>query len=261
MSRRRFPWLIALFLWFSTQAQATPAPTPADVQVAVQALGPEIAEFAKQAALATVSRARRMVAVGPLVGVAPTYLVSDQADQRAAEITGSFGLGLYLWSVPLFPSSEWIVDALKERVKERLEQTLLQGGALPGRTDLEQIVREIWADLRAQLLEGARGRLAEKPIGKLLFEAGYLARDQAWETRTTAAVGVKRITVGLTVAGTFRDRKAASLGPEIAFHLTLGKGPRSQVVDLFTRVDIYLNNRAYFGEQFALGARFMFDLL
>lgn len=262
MSRCLAPELLAVYALLSafTAAPAN-AQADADVQAAVGALRPEITAFAKKVALATVSRARRMVAVGPLVGAAPSYLVTSDSDQLQLDFTSSFGLGLYLWAVPLLPSSQWIVDAVKDRVKERIKETILHGGPPPGRDDLEQLVQEVWAELKAQLLEGARGRLAEKPIGKLVFEASYLARNGAWEARTTAGVGVKFITVGITFAGTFRDHKAASLGPELAFHLTLGKGPRSHVVDLFARVDIYVNNREYFGEQVALGARFMLDLI
>jgi hypothetical protein len=262
MSRSRTLEISTVFVLLSAFVAApAKAQTDAEVQAAVSALGPEVAAFAKKAALATVSRARRMVALGPLVGAVPSYLVTDQSDQLHLDFTTSFGLGLYLWAIPLLPSPQWIVDAVKERVKERIKQTILHGGPAPGPSDLQGFIQEVWTELKAQLLDGARGSIAEKPIGKLVFEAGYLARTGAWEARATAGLGVKMITVGITFAGVFREHKAASLGPEFAFHLTLGKGPRSHVVDLFTRVDFYLNNRKYFGEQVAFGARFMLDLL
>jgi hypothetical protein len=264
MARLRVSERAAIFVLLAVVAAPASAQTDGDaqaVQAALRALGPEVAAFAKQAALATVSRARRMVAVGPLVGAAPSYLITDHADQLHVDGTASFGLGLYLWKVPLLPSTDWIVDALKARVMERIKQTILHGQPPPGANDVEQLVREVWEELKAQVLEGARGSIAERPLGKLVFEAGYLVRGGAWEARTTAGVGVKWITVGITFAGAFREHKAASLGPELAFHLTLGKGPRSHVVDMFVRADIFVNNRQYFGEQVGLGARFLLDLL
>jgi hypothetical protein len=244
-----------------TTVVAPPQTTMDAVREAVRTMGPEVTAFVRQAALATISRARRKVSIGPLVGGSSPYLITDQAGAKHLDGTASFGLGLYLWDVAVLPSTDWFMDALEERVKERIKLTLLDNQPLPGRQDLERLVREVWEDVKGQLLDDAGGSLHERPSFKLVLEGGYLMRSAAWEPRITLGFGVSVVTIGITCAGAFRDHNAASLGPEVAFHLTLGKGPRAHVVDIFARGDYYVNNRRFYGEQFALGLRFMLDLL
>jgi hypothetical protein len=220
----------------------------------------DVGAVALQMGRATFSRARRMVALGPFVGAAPFCSFASDAPYRCDGVA-SFGLGLYLFKIPVLPSTEMIKDAVKRRVEERIKQTILQGQPPPGQDDAEKLFREVYEEVKAELLQGVRPKKVEKPLGKIVLETGYLMRAEAWQLRTTAGVGMGPVTVGPTVVGSFRDHTSAALGPEVAFHLTLGSGPRTMVLDIFARCDFVVTDRQITGDEFALGLRFLLDII
>lgn len=207
-------------------------------------------------AKATLGRARRAIAIGPLAGANGGCTTSGTCDVQL-----TLGLGLYLFDVPIVPTPTSIEDKVKARVRRRLQEIVTAGKPMPTGDDLARILGEVKAEVMAELAGKLTPHLLERPKAKLVLEGGYQLRTAAWQVRTTAGLGVGPVSLGVTLVGTFADRISGSVGPELALHLTLGDGPRTRVVDLFGRADLVFAHRDAAQDVITVGARFLFDLI
>lgn len=206
----------------------------------------------------TVSRVRRAVAVGPFVGAMPVIPGTGEVDGAL-----SFGLSLSLFKVPIIPDSDTIKRIVLERAQARLK-AVLEAAALRGEKPTEDEVatlgREIFEQVLAEFLAERAPRLWEKPRFHMHLEAARLFRTGSWQSRTTLAVGVWRVSLGPTLLVDFHDGADLFLGPEMTVQLLPGKGPRSPIVDLFVRVDFAVTDDAR-ENLTSFGGRFVLDLI
>src|SRR5438552_1655756 len=90
-----------------------------------------------------VQRARRSVAIGPVVGGAVAYLPSP----AKLEYPISFGVGLDLFAIPIVPDldqvREVVVERTKARVTERVQDIVKNGGRAPQGDELAALAREL----------------------------------------------------------------------------------------------------------------------
>lgn len=210
----------------------------------------------------SVNRARRSVAFGPSVGLTPTYATADTGFDTAL----TFGLGIYLFKIPIVPGIDEIKEIVQERVKakvqERLKDALLRGEK-PTEDDLARWGREIYEEVKADLLGrmNVRSKTFEKPRFALDLEGQYLFGNDWWETRMTFGFGVKSITFGPTLALRMWDSTGLALGGELALRALPSKSPRSPVIDVFVRMDFELLDRTDRGDELSFGLRFLLDVI
>jgi hypothetical protein len=220
---------------------------------------------AREIVRGTVNRARRAVAFGPSVGALP-LLATAGADDTGFDVALTFGLGLYLFAIPVVPSVELIQDVVRARVEAKLRERLqaaLARGEKPTEEELAAWGREIYQGVKAEVLGrmNARARTVERPRLALDLEGQYLLGAGYWETRLTLGLGVKRLTIGPTAALRLWDATGFALGGEVACRLLPGRRPRSPVIDLFLRMDFEVADRAARGDEAALGLRLLLDLV
>ena len=203
-------------------------------------------------------RARRRVAIGPLVAGAGSF------NPDSGELDGlvNFGLGLFYFDIPIMPDvSALIQERTRAVLKQRVEDMIARG-VKPEKDDLVTIGREVYTQVRDEILgeRNVRPRVLEKPRFGFVLEVGKQLRIDAWQTRLTFGLGVKSVTFGPTVlllVGT--DRPLVFLGPELAMKFLPGDGPRSPVVEAFTRMDFALADPNL--SQFVLGVRLLIDII
>ena len=234
------PWLLVLGLAMGTASRA----------VAEQAQGELIGKR-------TVTRARRAIAIGPTAG--GSLLVSG------GDVGGalSMGFGLYLFDVAVVPSVATMSEALQGTAKrEALARAkhMIANGQAPAGTSTEDLAAAIFEEVRAELMRQllAEGKKFEKPRFTLDLEAGYQFAAEAWNFRTSATVGLGRVSLGPTL---HVSKAAVALGPELALRLLGNRGPRPPVLGLFIRADFALSDRDANADMYSLGFRALLDLL
>lgn len=218
---------------------------------------------ATQIVKGTFNRARRAVAVGPAVGLGLGYATS--AGEMDTAVT--FGLAFEYFKIPIVPTPEKIRAIIEERVKAKVKeiakQRLLEGKPLPGPEDLERIGREIFEEVKAEVLGelSVRPKVLEKPRLAFVVEGAYFTTSEAWQLRTTVGVGISKVTIGPTLAVHLGDANGVLVGGELALHLLPKKSPRSPVIDLFLRADLGVTDGTAEADQVTLGARFLLDII
>jgi hypothetical protein len=203
----------------------------------------------------TIDRLRRAIAFGPFAGAMPVIPGSGDIDGAV-----SFGLGLWLFKVPIVPDQETIKQIVMERARARLKQAAeaaILRGDKPTEDDLATLGREIYQQVLAEFLEERAPKVWEKPRFHLHLEGARLFRSDSWQSRTTVTVGLWRISLGPSLMVDFDDDTDLFLGPEMSVRLLPWKSLRSPVVDIFVRVDFALtdderNSLTSFGGRFAL---------
>ena len=218
----------------------------------VGSYGHRLAAHAEGLRRKVVSRARRAVSVGPMVGGAGIV------DFAAGELDGliTFGLGLFVFQ-PELPSPERVKAMVKERVKELAMKAALTGRR-PTREELEQIKDEVLAELRLETPPKTR----PKPRFAFGLEGGWQPRGEAWQARLFGAFGLGPITIGPTTAVVHAPGStSATAGVEAGLTFLLGKGPRPLGLQIFARGDFFVARRDTFADTGALGLRLLVDLL
>jgi hypothetical protein len=254
-------------------APSAPAPPPADNDSMVDqaiARAAAAAPTVEHVAMGALRRARRSVSVGPTVGLSTTAILQP-GDVDAAL---SFGLGLELFDVPVMPSMEAIQELVKDRVKTEAKDRMKQvfAGRQPDPVEVDQLVAQIYADVRKEILglDNVRPRTFEKPELSVALEANRLFRADRWLGRARLGIGVWKLTLGLTSAvghvcrgDGCDDRVKVFVGPEIVVHALTSPNPRANVFDVFLRADLQANGRGTDGtyDQVMLGARFLLDVI
>lgn len=204
---------------------------------------------------------RRAIALGPTLGGFSAYAPS------AEELDGglSFGLELRLFRSSL-PTPAGIRELAKEKTKAKLAVIIRDrfAGQTPDRATLQQLVREIAAEVKAEVLADLRGgkpRRLERPRVGITLEANYLFASADWLGRLGFGFGLGPLSIGPSFSVRFGDDTVARLGAELSLHLLPTPSPRSPVLDLFLRADFELHARDPSDDQIVLGARFLLDLI
>jgi hypothetical protein len=185
----------------------------------------------RRAANAALYRARRSVAIGPVIGVGGSYAVSA----GEAEVPLSLGLELVMLDIPVVPDAELIKDAVIAR-------------------DVG-VVDEFLGD------KPRRDRTLEKPKLVVSLEGTYLPRAGSGQIRLGAGVGLWKVTIGPTAAVDFAGDTGIFVGGELAVHLTPGDGVRPRVYDVLVRYDYGATSGTDGADTITIGARLLVDLL
>jgi len=209
------------------------------------------AEVAKRLAQHAVGRARRGIAVGPLVG---GY---GQIDAKDSVSGGglSFGLGLYMWETPV---GLRLREVIEERVKAELRARMLEGKDIDG----DQLIADIIEQVIRDVLDGGAGSQTLRPSkGSIVLEGfAQLGDVSGFGARLKVGAGLGRINLGL-IAGVAHanDTTTALFGAEVSMHLTPIGQKRTPVFDIFARVE--LGARDELPVHGAIGARVLLDVL
>lgn len=209
-----------------------------------------------------VSRARRKVAIGPMIGVGAAYSTGG----TELDVPISFGIGFDLFKVPVIPSTDdikaVITQTVEKRVGQRIEDMIARGEPPPSAAETASMAEEILQQLKDEYLgKRPRDRKLEKPQLAIALEEVRLPRAGAWMTRLTIGVGISKFTIGPSITGSLGDVRGAYLGGELAIHLTPRSGPRSPVIDVLLRADWGLSGGAREHDLFTFGVRAMLDLI
>jgi hypothetical protein len=201
------------------------------------------------------TRARRSVAIGPTLGGA--VLVAPSPGEGDGAI--SFGLELNWFKVPVVPDLATIRELIQERFKARLKERLMH---LQSPDDA--MVRQVYEDVKNEVLGelNVRPHTWEDPQASLALEALYLFRAEAWQVRSTVAIGISKFTLGPSIV-VFHTSGLTDLllGGELAAHLLPTDSVRSPVIDLFLRLDIPVVERDTDATQLIFGGRLQLDLI
>ncbi len=245
------------FILFSAVLGAAILPGVASAQAAPA--DPSFSDIAR----GTLTRARRAIAIGPIVGIGVAYAPTpDEAD-----VPISFGLAVYSFKIPVLPDpalvKELIVERTKAKVIERAKQMIAEGKPAPDQAELERMAREVFEEVKAEVLGqlSARPKVWERPAYTLALEGVYFTSSEAWQTRLTLGIGIKGFTIGPSLVGHFADENGMYLGGELAVHLLPTKSPRSPVVDVFVRYDFGVTEATTEADQLTFGARFLLDII
>lgn len=256
-----------------SETEAMPPPPPEQQQpvdldaiiAKVQAEQPTITTVAK----GTMRRARRSIAIGPTVGLWSAAFI----DPGEIDAALTFGIGIETFKVPVVPDMETLKTLVMERVKAEVKNRVFD--VFKGRQmepfEAEQFVRQVYADVRAEVLglENVRAKTLERPKYTVGFEANRLFGAERWMGRTRVGLGVWKVTIALSASfgracrGEGCDDVKAFIGPEVVLHIIPRKNPRANVIDVFLRGDYQANGRAsettY--DQLVIGTRILLDLI
>lgn len=227
--------LVALTLVVPTLAQAQPEPQPSS-------------ELALQIARGSLDRARRAIAFGPELGAGASLLTAP----GELELPVSFGLGLVLFDVPVFPGPRLVEDIIRARIEAR---------GLAGVSDPAEVYAAVKAEVLGELAAKARARRFERPRGGAHLEGVYDVRAAAWEARLTALFGIGRLAAGPTLAVRFGGASGVVAGLEADFHVMLSASTRSMPLIVFLRAELGATDGADAADAVVLGARVLFDLI
>lgn len=255
---------------FAQPSESQPAAPPPQsdldaVMEKVQAQAPTILTVAQ----GTLRRARRAVAFGPTVGLWSAAYV-DPGDIDAAL---TFGIGLETFKVPVLPDTETLKALVVERFKAEGKQRVLAilGGRQPDPVELDTIVKQVYEDVRREILglANTREKHLERPQYTIAFEANRRFGAQRWLGRARAGIGIWKLTFGLSASfgracrGVGCDDGIKSfVGPEVTLHVLPTKNPRANVIDVFLRGDVQVNGRGdttY--DQIVIGTRLLVDVI
>lgn len=231
----------------------------------VQAEQPTLMTVAK----GSLRRARRGIAIGPTVGLWSAAFL----DPGDTDLALTFGIGIETFKVPVLPDTETLKTLVVERVKAEVKSRVID--VFKGRQmepfEAEQFVRQVYADVRAEVLglENVRAKTLERPKYTVGFEANRLFGAERWMGRTRVGLGVWKVTVALSASfgracrgDGCDDGVKAFVGPEVVLHIIPRKNPRANVIDVFLRSDFQANGRGdttY--DQIVLGTRILLDLI
>lgn len=226
---------------------AAPAPARADILDDTGLIG--------DAVRANATRLRRGIAVGPQVG----GFVGYDGDREGATHGVGFGLALYTFDVPTaLGLKDRIIAEVKRRARARVAAILLGGGT---RKEVERLIREIVAEVQAELVGKPPRHTLERPrFGVLLEGAALTASGGGFQGRLAVSRGVGKVSLGLALAVQRAGGVTRFLpGLEAGLRLTpIGVG-RTPVFELFARGDVAVTD----GTPLTIvgGGRVVLDLL
>lgn len=237
-------------------AEANLAPPPVDPMSRIDAA--DVAALIERAAMGTVRAVRGSTVFGPTADV---YFGGDLTHR---ETSGGVALGLAVYTYespsPLDLRAQ-VTAAIKANLKEHLEGMVARGEPPPA--SLDALIAEIAADVLRRIAS------LEAPVGPptfgFVFELGagfFGSEPRGLMARMVVSKGVKRVLVGLSLAGEFADLSDAWFEPglELALPTIPSGGGRTPVLAGYVRGDLALGND---GASFLVtaGARGTLDLL
>lgn len=215
---------------------------------------------AKEITFGVVRGVRRGIALGPTIGVYSAY--SPSASELDAGL--SFGLELALFRTGI-PTPARVREIAVQKSKEKLARVIAErfAGVPPDKDTLEQLMREIVAQVKDELLAGLgkKTRTVERPRLAIPIEASYMFGPADWLGRFGFGFGVGPVTIGPTFSVRFGEDTVARLGGELSVRLMPSRSPRSPVVDIFLRGDFELHAREVNDDQVTLGVRLLLDVI
>jgi hypothetical protein len=214
----------------------------------------------EEIARGVVRNVRRMIAIGPTLGTFGAYAPSPGEIDAGL----SFGLEAALFKTSL-PTPARIREIAKQKTKEKLARIIAErfAGQQPDRATLEQLVREIAAEVKAEVIAAISKKppVLERPRLAIALEANYLFGPADWLSRFGFGVGIGPVAIGPTFSVRFGDDTVARLGGDLTVRLLPMSSPRSPVLDLFLRADFELHARDTNDDQIALGVRLLLDII
>ncbi len=214
----------------------------------------------EEIARGVVRSVRRAIALGPTIGTFGAYAPSPGELDAGL----SFGLELAVFKTSI-PTPARIREIAKQKAKEKLARIIAErfAGQMPDRAVLEQLVREIAAQVKAEVIAAinASPPRLERPRLAISIEANYLFGPADWLPRLGFGVGIGPVTIGPTFSVRIGDDTVARLGGELAVRPMLSRSARSPVLDLFLRGDFELHARDPNDDQIVLGVRLLLDLI
>jgi hypothetical protein len=185
----------------------------------------------RRAGNAAIYRARRSIAIGPVLGAGGSYVVSP----GDVEAPLSLGLELVMFDIPVVPDADVLTDVVIER-------------------DLG-VVDEFLGD------KPRRDRTLEKPKLVVSLEGIYLPRVGSGQIRLGAGIGLWKVTIGPTAAVDFAGDTGIFVGGELGVHLTPADGVRPRVYDVLVRYDYGATSGTDGADTVTVGVRMLVDLI
>ncbi len=216
-------------------------------------------ELAKVVAKKTLANARRSIAFGPFMGAASGNVMEGTSDYQL-----SAGIALYTFDVPVLPTAEDLAGVLLSRAKNALKERIDAAGAdgtKPNDEDVERLARETWEEIKNEFMKDVRPKIFEKPVLALRGEVGYALDTEAWDIRTTLAIGIGPVYVTPGLALLVGHSAVVFLPMELSVPMVFGDSVRTPVVDIFLRFELAAHGRDENADRASLGARFLFDIL
>ena len=220
------PPLRAAALTFTAAALAA-APARADVSPEAAAVG--------ELALGSVQRVRRAFAVGPHVGGFGGVAVDGGDGLHGV----TFGVALYAFKITtVLDLKELVVTEVRRRVRQRVADLVAAGGVAP--TDLSELVREVAAEVKAEVTGRPPRRTLERPrFGAVLEGAILTSPGGGFQTRLVVSKGVSRASVGVALGLQRAGGETHFLpGLEASLRLTPIGQARTPVAELYLRGDV-----------------------
>lgn len=210
-----------------------------DLQTVQQDYQQEIST-ASDMAFSTLARTRRAIALGPHLGGFGGTRLSPSDGHGGI----SFGLALYTFDLPtVLDLREVVQDKLKARLAERVKAIIASGAPVPTRDEMIQLVREVAAEVKAELFGNRAGRVLEKPSLGILVEGVRLMSPGGWQGRLGFSKGIGPVSLGFSGGFQHLDGDTMPmLGLELDLRLTPIGEARTPVFDLFTRFDLGFAN-------------------
>jgi hypothetical protein len=208
------------------------------------------------------NRARRKVAVGPVVGTG-VIASSDGADGLI-----TFGLAVFTFKDPLMDPKaveQMVKERLKRHLKERIKAQLTGSGDTEARVQAEL---EAGGDALQQLKEEIRAEVnrepdkTPKPQFDLGIEGGYAPRGEAWMGRFWFGFGIGPVSLSAgpaVIHSGDADETGFAVAGELGYYWLPGRGPRSPAIEIFLRGDFMVAGDL--GSSGTLGVRLMLDII
>lgn len=217
-------------------------------------------ELAAEIGKRALRRGRRAITLGPYVGVAPGI----GADAGDLDVAISGGLALLKYDIPLLPTRERLEEIVKSRFRAELVERLkdaARGGEVSG-LDRDRIAREVWAEIKAELLLELAPKRWEKPSLLARLEVSRLPSAEAWDVRLMLGYGVGPVFLSAGPSLRYADGAAFVVPVELSKPMMLSRGLRAPVLDFFLRAELAVSGRdAGRQDVVLLGARLGLDVI
>lgn len=238
----------------------------AEAEIDESSFKDQVKELAKNLAKESLKRARRSIAIGPYVSAAPTVIFGDESK---VDFQFAGGIGFYKFKIPILPGIAVLQEELMGRAKDRfknqykaaLKEAFLKTGKKPTKEDVDVLMKELWVEIKKDLLMRMRPKTFEKPSFALRAEVGYTGDAEAWDLRFSGAFGVGPVFVVPSARLVLLPQVVFFIPAEVSLPIALGSGTRTTLIDLFFRYEFAAHGRSKNADSATLGLRFMFDAI
>ncbi len=203
------------------------------------------------------TRARRSLTLGPMVGIAAGAGAID------GELDGqlTFGLSLMRYEIPLLPSGEGLRKRLMTRFRKEVARRIAARGGNVSDEDKRRIAREVWNDVKAELVAEMTPSRFERPGFGVRLEAARLFDSGVWDIRPMFGLGVGPVQVWAGPSLRIDDGAGFVVPLEVSKPMLATDGLRSPVVEGFARVELAVTRRDDFADVIMVGLRLTLDVI